>query len=127
MEPQHGRQVHRRQHVAVEDDDRLAEPVAGGKLDRAARAERRGLDDVAEMDAEIRPVAEHLFDPPRLVVEAEHDFVDFRHLTKQVDLVPEKRAIENRHDRLGRVQRERPQPRPLATGQEDGFHVSRRS
>ena len=45
------RQVDLRQHVAVEHDDRFGELVAG-VLDRAGGAERRRLDDVADLDAQ---------------------------------------------------------------------------
>ena len=126
VQPQHGRQVHLGQHVAVEHDDRLGERVAG-IAHGAAGAERRRLDDVADLDADARAVAEHVLDPPRLVVQAEDDFVDLRHLLQQVDLVVQKRPIEDRHDRLGRVERERPQPRAFAPGEQDGLHDNRRS
>ena len=99
--------------------------VAGRELDRAAGAERLRLDDVAEVDAEIGPVAEHLFDAPRLVVQAEHDLVDFRHLPQQVDLVLQERPVEDRDDRLRRVERQRPEPRAFATGEQDGSHDNR--
>ena len=119
---QHRRQVHRRQHVAVEHDDRLAVRLAGGELDGAAGAERRRLDDVAQLHAEVGPVAEHLLDAPRLIVEAQDDLVDLRHLPEQVDLVPQKRPVEDRHDRFRRVERQRPQPRALPSGEQNGLH-----
>ena len=59
-----------RQHVAVEHDHRFAQRFAG-VAHRAAGAERRRLDDVADAEAGIAAVAEDLLDPPRLVVEAE--------------------------------------------------------
>ena len=121
-----GRQVHRGQHVAVEHDDRLGQRVAGER-DRAAGAERRGLDDVAEIDAEVRAVAEDLLDPARLIVQAEDDFVDLRHLPQQIDLIVQERAVEDRDDRLGRVERQRPEPRAFAPGEQNGLHDNRRS
>ena len=71
-----------------------------------------------------RAVAEHLLDPARLVVEAEDHLVDLGHLLQQVDLVVEERPLENRDDRLRRVQRERAQARAFAPGEEDGLHAT---
>ena len=121
MQPQHGAEVDLRQHVAVEHDDRFGQRVAG-VADRAAGAERHRLDDVAELEAEALAVAEDLLDPARLVVQAEDDLVDLRHLPQQVDLVVEERPIEDRHDRLRRVDGQRPQPRALAAGEKNGLH-----
>ena len=72
-------------------------------------------------------VAEDLLDPPRLVVQAQDDFVDLRHLLQQVDLVVEKRPVEDRNDRLRRVDGERPEPRALAPGEKDRLHDNQRS
>ena len=68
---------------------------------------------------ESAAVAEDLLDPPRLVVEAEDDLVDLRHLLQQIDLVVEERPVEDRHDRLRRVNGQRAQPRALAPGEQD--------
>ena len=121
VQPQHGAQIDLRQHVAVEDDDRLGQRVAG-VADRAAGAERHRLDDVAELDAEAFAFAEDLLDAARLVVQAEDHLVDLRHLPQQIDLVVEKRPVEDRHDRLRRVDGQRPQARALAAGEQNGFH-----
>ena len=107
-----GRQIHLRQDVAVEHDDRLAQRLAG-VAHRAARAERRRLDDVADREARVAAVAEDLLDAARLVVEAEDHLVDLRHLLQQVELVVEERPIEDRDDRFGRVDGERAEPRAL--------------
>ena len=72
-----------------------------GVADGAAGAERRRLDDVADLDADVRAVAEDVLDAARLVVQAEDDFVDLRHLLEQIDLVVQKRPVEDRHDGLG--------------------------
>ena len=125
VQPQHGAEIDLRQHVAVEDDDRLGQRVAG-IADGAAGAERHRLDDVAELDAEAFALAEDLLDAARLVVQAEDDFVDLRHLPQQVDLVIEKRPVEDRHDRLRRVDGQRPQPRALAAGEQNGLHSNPR-
>ena len=117
-----GAEIDLRQHVAVEDDDRLAQRFAG-VADRAGRAERRRLDDVADAEAGVAAVAEDLLDAPRLVVEAEDDLVDFGHLLQQIELVVQKRPVEDRDDRLRRVNRQRAQPRALAPGQQDRLHA----
>ena len=115
-------QIDRGEHVAVEHDDRLAARLAGGKLDPAARAERRRFDHVAQVDAEIAAVAEDFLDPPRLIVQAENDLVDFGDLAQQINLVLQKWTVEDRNDGLRGVERQRPKPRALASGQENRFH-----
>ena len=110
------------QHVAVEHHHRFAQRLAG-VADRAGRAERRGLDDVADADAGVAAVAEDLLDPARLVVEAEDHLVDLRHLLQQIELVVEERPVEDRHDRLRRVNRQRAQPRAFAPGEQDRLHA----
>ena len=122
MQAQDSGQIDLGQHVAVEDDDRFGQRVARIPH-RAAGAEGRRFDDVADLDANAGPVAEHVFDPPRLVVQAEDDFVDFRNLAQQIDLVVQKRAIEYRHDWLGRMERQGAQPRAFAPGEQDGLHA----
>ena len=113
-------------HVAVEHHDRVVDALRG-VADGPAGAERRRLDDVAQAQAEAGAVTEGLLEAARLVVEAENHLVDLRHPLEQVDLVGEEGPVEDRHDRLGGVQRQRPQPGALAAGEENGFHVNRRS
>ena len=120
-----GRQVDLGQHVAVEDHDRVAQRFAR-VADGAGRAERRRLDDVADAHARVAAVAEDLLDAARLVVEAEDDLVDLRDLLEQVELVVEKRPVEDRDDRLGRVDGQRTQPRALAPGEQDRLHRNHR-
>ena len=114
-------EVDLRQHVAVEHDDRFAQRFAG-VAHRAGRAERRRLDDVADGEAGVAAVAEDLLDPPRLVVQAEDDLVDLGHLLEQVELVVEERPVEDRDDRLRRVNRQRAQPRAFAPREQDRLH-----
>jgi len=64
------------------------------------------------------------FDTAGLVIEAQDDFVDLGNLLEQVDLVVEKRPIQDRHDGFRRVQRQRTQPRALASGEQNGLHLS---
>ena len=121
VQRQHRVQVDLGQHVAVEDDDRSVE-VRLGELDRAAGAERLRLDQVADRQADAAAVAEDVLDAARLVVEAEDDFVEPGDLLQQVDLVVQERAVEDRDDGLRRVERQRPEPRALPAGEEDGLH-----
>ena len=110
-----------RQDVAVEHDDRFAQRLAG-VADGAGRAERRRLDDVSDAEADVAAVAEDLLDAPRLVVQAEDDLVDLGHLLQQIELVVQERPLEDRNDRLGRVDGQRAQSRALAPGQQDRLH-----
>ena len=119
-------QIHLGQHVAVEDDHRLGQRVAG-VADGARRPERHGFDDVAQLEAEAFAIAEDLFDPPRLIVQAQDGFVDLRHLAQLIDLVVEKRPVEDRHDGLRRVDGQGPQARAFPPGEQDSFHDNRRS
>src|SRR6185436_19673269 len=63
----HGADVHRGHDVAVEHDQRVGDALCG-IADRAAGAERSGLDHVADADTHAFAFAEHLFDAARLVV-----------------------------------------------------------
>jgi hypothetical protein len=82
----------------------------------------RGAGSTTYFDADAGPVAEHVFDPPGLIVQAEDDFVDLRDLPQQIDLVVEKRPIEDRHDWLWSVKRQGAQPCALAPGEQNGLH-----
>jgi hypothetical protein len=82
------------------------------------------LHDVSQPDSETLSLAENLLDAARLVVEAENGFVYFRDLPQQIELVVEERPIENRNDGLGRMDRERPEARAFASGEENGFHIN---
>ena len=123
MQPQHCGEVDLGQDVAVEHDDRVLQRISGVPHG-AGGAERHRLDDVAQPDTETLALAEHLFDSTRLIVEAEDDLVDFRHLFEQINLVIQKRTIQDRNDGFRRVDRERPQPGALAAGEQNRFHVS---
>ena len=102
MEADDGGKVDLREHVAVEDDDRLGELIAGVS-DGAAGTEWHRFDDVAHAQAESFAFADDLLDAARLVVQAENDLVDLGHLSQQVDLVIEEGAVEDRDDRLRRM------------------------
>ena len=125
MEPEHRTKIDLRQHVAVEDHHRLGQGIPG-IADRAARPQRHRLDDVAELDAEAIAVAENLLDAPRLVIQAQDHLVDLRNLTQEVDLVIEKGPVEDRHDRLRRVDGQRSQAGALTAGKQDGLHSNPR-
>ena len=74
----------------------------------------------------VAAVAEDLFDAPRLVVEAEDDLVDLRHLLEQIELIVEKRPVEDRDDRLRRVNRQRAEARAFAPREQDRLHGNHR-
>src|SRR5258705_13084712 len=100
MEPNDRFEIDIVEGVTVEHEDGFGQGVAG-IFNRAGRAQWRRLDAVADLDAERRAVAEDLLNPPRLVVGAQDYFVDLGHLLEALNLVVEKRPIENRHDRFG--------------------------
>ena len=76
-------------------------------------------------DARPATVTKHFFDAPWLVVEAEYDFVDLGNLLQQINLIVKEGTIENRNDGLGRMNRQRPQPRTLASCEKNRFHGNR--
>ena len=121
MQPDDRAEIDLRQHVAVEDDDRLAKRFAG-VAHRAAGAERRRLDDVSDAEAALAAVAEDLLDSARLVIQAEDDLVDFRNLLQKIELVVEERPLEDRNDGLGRVNRQWTEARALAPREHDRLH-----
>src|SRR5258708_5648675 len=121
VQPQHGREIHLRQYVAIEDDHRFGERVPR-IADRPARADRHRFDDVADADAESFTFAENLLYAARLVIEAENHLVDLRDLLEEIDLVIQKLPGQDRNDRLWRVDRQWSQPRTFASGEQDGFH-----
>jgi hypothetical protein len=125
VEPEQRPEIHVGEHVAVEHHDRIGQRVAG-VADRAASAERDRLDDVADPHAEAVAVAENLLDAARLVIEAEDHLVDLGHLPQQIDLIVEKRPVEDRHDRFRRVDGQRSQTGAFAARQQDGLHVNLR-
>jgi hypothetical protein len=52
-------------------------------------------------------------------------FVDFRYLAQLIDLVVEKGPVEDRDDRLRRVDGQRAQACALSPGEQDSFHDNR--
>ena len=113
------------QDVAVEDDDGISKRV-GGKANRAGGAEGRRLHHVAEREAAVAAVAEDFLDAAGLIVEAEDDLVDLRHLLDEIELKLQERPIEDRNDGLRGVNGEGAQPRALAPGEQNRLHADRR-
>src|SRR6185503_1080765 len=95
-----------------------------GITDRAAGAERHRFDDVAKAHPKARAFAEDLLNAPWLVVEAENHLVDFRNLLQKIYLVIQEWSIEDRNDRLGRVNRQWPEPRALPACEKNGLHAT---
>ena len=117
MQGDDGAEVHLRQDVAIEDHDRIGHLLAAVS-DGAPGAERRRFDDVPDRDAEIFPVTDDVLDAARLVVQAENDLVNLRHLPDEIELVVKERPIEDRHDRLRGMDGQGTQAGALATGQQ---------
>ena len=110
------------ERVAGDDEERLVELV-GGEADRAGRAERRLLDRVRDVDAERVAVAEVAADRLRQERDRDDDVVEAVR-AQQLEDVLHARLADDRHHRLRLVRRQRPQPRALAAGHDDGFHVA---
>ena len=105
------------QHVSIEYHDRVGNALA--RIAYAARgAERTRLHHVADLDAGLASVAEDVFDALGLVIEAQNHLVYFRHALDEVELVVQKRTVEDRNDRFRRVNGERTQARTLASDQQ---------
>ncbi len=121
MKGNDGGEVHLRQHVSVEDDDRLGEPFPR-VAHRARGAERLWFHDIANRHASPAAVAEDFLDAPRLVIQTEDDLIDFRDLLQKVELVVQKWAIEDRNDRFWCVNCQRAQSCALAPSQEYRLH-----
>src|SRR5262249_14247290 len=90
----------------------------------AAGAERLLLDDVAQAHAEMLGLAERLLDVVHAVGAGEDDVGDAV-LAQQRELPGEEGTAQQRHHRLGARQRERPQPRALTAGEDDGLGGAR--
>ena len=117
---QHGAQVERGQHVAVEDEERAADEALD-VLERAGGAERRFFDDVADAQSELGTVAEVRRDRVGEVAGGQDDVID------PGVLEPAQRALQERHVHdgdhgLGRLERQRPKPRALTTNENDCLH-----
>ena len=52
------------------------------------------------------------------------DDIAHAHPQQQVELVPQERPVHHGHHGFGRSESERPEPGPLPTHQDDGFHRS---
>ena len=121
MKSNDGRQIELGQYIAVEHQDGLVQ-ILLGVLHSTGRSQRHRLDDVADRHAQLPAVADQVFDPAGLIVQAEDDLVNLRNLPEEVDLIAEKRTVEDRHDRLRRIERERAKARTLPAGEEDRLH-----
>src|SRR5206468_12902481 len=105
------------QHVSIEHHQRVGDALARIAY-AAGGAERARLHHVADLDAGLASVAEDVFDALGLVIEAQNHLVDFRHALDEVELIIQKRTVEDRYDRFGRVDGERTQARTLASDQQ---------
>ena len=107
--------------VAVEHQEALVEQVLG-ELQRPARAERLGLLDVAQPHAVRAAVAEHVADAAGEEA-AGHDHVVHAVAAQPLEHEGDERAVDERHDRLRDRRGQRPQPRPLAAGEDQRLHL----
>ena len=110
--------VNRGHDIAVENHERVIDALSS-KPNRPTGSKRSRFHDISDAHTGATAVAEDFFDSARLVVEAENDFVNVGHLLQQIDLVMKKGAIEDRNNGLGRMDRQRPQPRALTPCKEE--------
>jgi len=108
------------ERVAGDDEERVVEPT-GRALDGAGGAERRFLHRVADVDAERLAAAEVAADRLRQESDGDDHILEPVAL-EQLDDVLHARLADDRHHRLRLVGRERPQPRALSPGHDDGLH-----
>ena len=121
-----GGEVRAGQHVAVEDQDVARGEVLEDVADAAAGAQRLVLDDVLDLQAERRAVAEVVGEGLGQVGRAEHDPPHARRAGTR-EQVGEERDAGGRQHRLGGGEGERPQPRALPADEHHGFDVVQHS
>ena len=122
MGGEQGAEVGAGQHVAVEHHRGVVPQLRRDVGDAAAGAERLLLDDVVDLQAELRSVTELGLEHLRLVGRAEHDVLDARRGDPRQQ-VGQERQTGGRQHRLGRRQRQRPQPGALPADEDDGVHA----
>ena len=122
MEADHVGQVNLGQHVPVEDHHGFLQ-VVPGEADGAAGAQWLWLHDVADPDAGLGPVTEDLFDEIRTVVEAQPHLVDLWDPFQPVELIVQKRAVEDRNNGFGNLERQGAEACAHAASEEDCLHA----
>ncbi len=119
---EHRAQVERGEDVAVEDEERAVDELLD-VLERAGRAERRVLDDVAQPQPQARAVAEVRRDRVGQIARGQDDVVD-PGLLDAAQRPLEERHVHDRDHGLGRLEGERPKPRTLTADENDCLHGS---
>ena len=114
------RQIDVRERVARDDQERAIE-IRGELPHRAARAERRLLDAVAQAHPNAPAVAVAVLDDRGEVLEGDEGLLDPVALEELED-VPEARLVDDGHHWLGTVDRQRSKTAPLAARHDDGLH-----
>ncbi len=100
-----------REDISVEYEGRIVNQVFGG-LERARSPAREVLVGVAHGYAEFHAIPKDVGDLPRLIGEAQYDLGKAGALDV-IDLEEQKRDVRQRNDRLGDVQRQRPEMSPF--------------
>ena len=106
------------QDIGIDHEEGLAQPLPEEE-EGAHRAQRRGLEGVADANAEAGAVAEPLPDHLRLVVEGDGDVGDPR-LAQALDHDLDERSAAHEDEGLGRGLRERPEPPPFPARHDHG-------
>ena len=121
VEGQHRGQIDVREDVAVQHEDAATHQV-DGVPHASPGPERLPLHRVPQADAVRGAITEH---PAHLVhhVGAGQHHVGDAVAPKQLQLVREKRHVQERDDGLRRAESERPEPRALAAREDDGGYL----
>src|SRR6185369_13037047 len=112
MELDQARQVDVRENIAVQYDRGLAERIRG-KFVCTAGPERRRLGDVPEVYAIVRAVTHNVLYLIGLIAQRQGNIGDPGSL-EDLDLIDQKRAIDDRNNGFGSIDRERSEPGPFA-------------
>ena len=107
--------------IAADDDEGLVQ-VLLRVLDTAGGAQRRVLDDIGDVDAEVRAVPKIVADRGTQVLQRHHHIRDAV-VTQQPQDMFHDRLADHRHQRLRDAAGQRPQPRPLATRHHYRLHA----
>ena len=84
-----GPEVNASKNITVENEDGLVDSRAC-ELYSSSRAKGMWFDHVANGQSDLVAASNSLLDAVGLVIQAQNNFVDFCHLTDQIDLVVEK-------------------------------------
>ena len=111
-------QVHAREHIAVEDHDGIMAQLIVDVANAAAGAQSGLLDDVLNVEPELRTVAEVFLEDLCLKRRGQYDVLDARGLDARQQVL-EERGVRRGQHRLRRTDCQGAQTRTAATHEDD--------